>query len=313
MKLIKINESQRERLFESTNSRRADRQTLNIMTQRLGSSVDSEMIIDRHSKFKKYYFGSEGVNDDWFIVLEPNFYVIADEIGAFSNTEIAFRLRQYIQYLHAKCMLIELKEGRQAMLNYISKFKNTVVDYESFKTFWENEDSETNDTDTHEQVFNEGNYTVIGPVTFEVAHYFGAYTDSPYNGDVMCYTKNINTWNEYTCDGSKAMYIMLTDNWDMLDYVNFHYDNKDAYDEYGLSMIFVIVDEEGDLDTCNVRWNHDADFPKDKFTDLALYECEISDLIGKPFSEVFKPLQEVGYMPIEKVEQLTGEKITQYE
>lgn len=46
-----------------------------------------------------------------------------------------------------------------------------------------------------------------------------------------------------------------------------------------------------------------------RYADGALDESEISELLGKPFSSVFKPLQEVGYMPIEKVEQLTGETI----
>ncbi len=308
--IIHLRENSFKKIFltESTNSRRADRRTQEVIAQRLGVPVN-DAVVQMQQRFRKYYFGYEGVNDDWFIVLEPNFYVIAAESGAFSNNTVGFNIRKMIQYIHTKCKTIEAENGRQAMLNYVSELKNTLVDGESFSNFVDNEYARKNGTTNNEPTYNKGNYTVIGPVTFEVAQYFGMYTDSHDTGDVICYTRSLNTWNDYTCDGSKAMYIMLNENWDMVESIYFHYNDKNAYDDYGLSMIFVIVDENGDLDTCNVRWNHDAVFARDKDTDYALDEADISELLGKPFSEVFKPLQEVGYMPVEKVEQLTGEVI----
>ena len=309
--IVHLTENSFKKIFltESTNSRRADRQTQEVIAQRIGVPAESPGVIGMQQSFRKYYFGSEGVNDDWFIVLEPNFYVIAADSNAFSDTNVAFNIRKMIQYIHTKCKTIEADNGRQAMLNYVSELKSTLVDGESFHDFIDKEYTAKNGTSSDEATYSKGNYTIIGPVTYEVAEYFGMYTDSHDTGDVLCYTRNPNTWNDYTCDGSKAMYIMLNENWDMIESVYFHYDSKTAYDEYGLSMIFLIVDENGNLETCNVRWNHDAVFAKDKDVDFALDEADISELVGRPFSEVFKPLQEVGYMPVEKVEELTGEII----
>jgi len=306
--VIHLNENSFKRMFlvESTNSRRADRQTQTIIAQSLNTSINDPKVIEMHQQFKTYYFGVGGVNNDWFIVLEPNFYSIASDIGAFDDNNVAFNLRKMIQYLHAKCRLIETKSGREAMLSFISNIKNNVIDGKTYSDFINQLYSSQNYDDDEENTFEKGNYTVIGPLTYEVANYFGMFTDSHDTGNPICYTRNHTTWDDYSEDGTNALYIMLRDDWDMLDSA---YYKCEAYDDYALSMIFLFVDQWGNLGTCNVRWNDDPIFPKDRYADGALDEEEISELLGKPFGEVFKPLQEVGYMPVEKVEQMTGEII----
>jgi hypothetical protein len=55
-------------------------------------------------------------------------------------------------------------------------------------------------------------------------------------------------------------------------------------DKYGLSMLAVCVDENGNLITCTGRWNHDHGG-----NDHILDTREISELIGRNFYTVFKP------------------------
>ena len=55
-------------------------------------------------------------------------------------------------------------------------------------------------------------------------------------------------------------------------------------DNYGISMLSVIVDERGYLVKCTSRWNH-----SNGGSDYVMNENEISDLINKNFYEVFKP------------------------
>jgi hypothetical protein len=307
--IVHLRENSFKKIFltESTNSRRADKQTQEAIAQRLGTTVNDPRVIETQRNFRQYYFGVGGVNDDWFIVLEPNFYLIASDIGAFDDGNTAFNLRRIIQYLHSKCISIGQENGRQAMLSYVSQLRNNLVNGESFHSFIGQLYSEKYGDDNEENAtFEKGNYMVIGPLTYDIAEYFGMFTDSHDTGGVICYTSNPYTWNDYTNEGEKALYIMLRDDWDMLDSANYR---CEAYDDYALSMIFIMVDSDGELSTCNVRWNDDPEFPKDRYADGALDEDEISQLLGRPFSEVFKPLQEVGYMPIEKVEEITGEII----
>ena len=104
--IIHLRENSFKKIFltESTNSRRADKQTQEAIAQRLGTTVNDPRVIETQREFRKYYFGVGGVNDDWFIVLEPNFYLIASDIGAFDDGNTAFNLRKMIQYLHSKCI-----------------------------------------------------------------------------------------------------------------------------------------------------------------------------------------------------------------
>lgn len=55
-------------------------------------------------------------------------------------------------------------------------------------------------------------------------------------------------------------------------------------DEYGLSMVAVCVDKDGDLRTCTCRWNH-SNGGNDNIMDTK----QISQLVGRNFYDVFKP------------------------
>ena len=185
------------------------------------------------------------------------------------------------------------------MLNFINNFKDNVFDEASFRDFVENEYAKSKvdvtQNDNIQGIDGGGKkYEIIGPLTFEKAYDLSDYTGDQMGGEI-CYLRNEDTWNEYTDDGQKAVYVMVVDDWWELEPEHDGYE-QNPYDEYGLSMIFVFVDEYGNLQECNVRWNHDCEFPKDRFVDGALDEAEIEELIGRPFSEVFKPLSEVGYM-----------------
>lgn len=162
--IVHLRENSFKKIFltESTNSRRADRQTQEVIAQRIGVPAESPGVIGMQQSFRKYYFGSEGVNDDWFIVLEPNFYVIAADSNAFSDTNVAFNIRKMIQYIHTKCKTIEADNGRQAMLNYVSELKSTLVDGESFHDFIDKEYAAKNGTSSEESTYSKGNYTIIG-------------------------------------------------------------------------------------------------------------------------------------------------------
>ena len=55
-------------------------------------------------------------------------------------------------------------------------------------------------------------------------------------------------------------------------------------DEYGLSMLSIIVNENGELAYCSTRWIHD-----NGGTDSAMTAKEVSQVVGVNFYAVFKP------------------------
>ncbi len=301
-RIIRINESSFNRLLliESTNSKRADKQSLNIIASKLSLSVSDQKVQEWQKYLKNEFFGSEGMNEDYFIVIEPNMCSIAMDMLQNDSTEMVVRpLKFFARKLYQYTKKLESMNGRREMLAFISNFRKNVFDEITFHEFYDNEYAKINGDDEEKsniQGINDGKnkYKIVGPLTFEEGYYLSDYTGDQMGGEI-CYLRNEDTWNEYTEDGVKAVYAIVTDNWDEL--VPEHDDETlNPYDEYGLSMIFLLVDETGELQECNVRWNHEANYPKDRFVDGALDEYEIEELIGKPFSEVFKPLNEVGYM-----------------
>ena len=110
----------------------------------------------------------------------------------------------------------------------------------------------------------------------------------------MCYSMFPGTWEDYAdADLSRGMqkntvYIALRKDW--MDIPPVHDDGGySAYDTYGLSMIWIIVDDEGGLQYCNTRWNHAADYKEGRSVDFALSREEISDIVGRNFMRRFVP------------------------
>ena len=135
-----------------------------------------------------------------------------------------------------------------------------------------------------EYVKNE-DYTIIGPVDFETAQKYG---NESCPDSKLCYTQSEKTWNDYTNNGLNNAYIILKNGWENIP-PQHDGDIRSPYDEYGLSMIFVFVNPFGELAYCNTRWNHEATYPDNAYTDKALSKEEISKIIGIHFDEVFKP------------------------
>ena len=302
-RIIHINESLFNKLLinESTNSKRADKQSLIAIATKLSLSPTDPKVQEWQRYLKNEFFGSEGMNEDYFITIEPHICAVAiDRIQNHDSAKMVVReLKDFVKRLYQHTKKLESVNGRNEMLNFINKFRDNVFDESSFCDFVENEYAKSKVDVTQNdniQGINGGGkkYEIIGPLTFEKAYDLSDYTGDQMGGEI-CYLRNEDTWNEYTDDGQKAVYVMVVDDWWELEPEHDGYE-QNPYDEYGLSMIFVFVDEYGNLQECNVRWNHDCEFPKDRFVDGALDEAEIEELIGKPFSEVFKPLSEVGYM-----------------
>ena len=124
----------------------------------------------------------------------------------------------------------------------------------------------------------------IAPINdFGAANKFGKYTGSNGEGR-LCYTEEPNIWNKFTNGGNNQCYLCYFPN-----YKEIQPKQGEGYpkDEYGLSMIWLFVDENGKLSKSNVRWNHGNNTYEN--VDRIFTESEISDIVGVNFYETFKP------------------------
>ena len=119
-------------------------------------------------------------------------------------------------------------------------------------------------------------YKVIRIDSFEQIRQYGKYNDwclAQDNGKGM--------YDTYTSDGVNQLYLILRD--------GFENEPRQAgpntpYDSYGLSMMTVIVDPDGQMTQSTTRWNHE-----NGSSDSAFTPKQISEIIGRNFYDVFKP------------------------
>ena len=119
-------------------------------------------------------------------------------------------------------------------------------------------------------------YKVVPINSFEEAKKYGSYNDwclAQDNGEGM--------FDEYTSNGINQLYFILRDGFENEP----RREGPNApFDSYGLSMMTVIVDPDGQMVQSTTRWNHE-----NGSTDLALTTKQISETIGRNFYDIFKP------------------------
>ena len=117
-------------------------------------------------------------------------------------------------------------------------------------------------------------YNIVKINDFEEASEYGKYTS-------WCVTHENKTFNDYTNNGICIFYFCLKDGFEN---VPKKIGEGCPLDEYGLSMIAVCVDENGECKTVTCRWNHN-----NGGNDNIMSTEELSRLLGVNFYEVFKP------------------------
>lgn len=105
-----------------------------------------------------------------------------------------------------------------------------------------------------------------------------------------CLTYSEENYNGYTNYDKNTMYFCLRDD---IDTVEYKVGENCPLDEYGKSMLCVIVNPLGELSTFTTRWNHVDANGKSVAADRGVGDKKtISELIGANFNEVFVPDEE---------------------
>ena len=128
------------------------------------------------------------------------------------------------------------------------------------------------------QYANQG-YKIVPINSFEEAKEYNKYM---YSKSPWCITYMDSMWKNYTKDGYKQVYFCLKNDFENIEAPK---ESGNFKDDYGLSMISVIVDEDGKLAYSTTRWNHANGASGDH--DLTVQE--ISDIVGVNFYSTFKP------------------------
>lgn len=141
----------------------------------------------------------------------------------------------------------------------------------------DNVDAEKGEIDSMD--FSGGsNYKIVPINSFEEAKPYYEYTNPDSR---WCLTHMDDMYDSYTCDGINQIYFCLENGFESVKPIV----GEDApLDEYGLSMLSIIVNESGELAYCTTRWNHD-----NGGSDQSMTAKEVSQVVGVNFYQVFKP------------------------
>ena len=125
---------------------------------------------------------------------------------------------------------------------------------------------------------NGSNYNIVPINSFEEANQYYKYTNP---NSRWCLTHMEDMFDSYTCGGINQIYFCLQNGFENIPP---KVGEGTPLDEYGLSMLSIIVNEKGELAYCTTRWNHD-----NGGTDSSMSTKEISQVVGVNFYNTFKP------------------------
>ena len=117
-------------------------------------------------------------------------------------------------------------------------------------------------------------YSIVKINNFKEANEYSKYTS-------WCVTHSKGAFDNYTNNGICVFYFCLKDGFESIPE---KIGENCPLDEYGLSMIAVCVDENGECKTVTCRWNYD-----NGGNNNIMSTEELSRLLGVNFYEVFKP------------------------
>ena len=133
-----------------------------------------------------------------------------------------------------------------------------------------------NDRKRSEQIQRNGSngYTIIPIDTYEQAHKYSDYTS-------WCITNGQNAFNDYTQGGNKFYFCLMNG------FENIPQNDEGApLNTYGLSMISVLVDMNGDLSRITTRYNHDFNGENNE---RLCSVAQLEDILDVNFYKVFLP------------------------
>ncbi len=125
-----------------------------------------------------------------------------------------------------------------------------------------------------------------------------------------CHTNGRSTYDIWTDNYTKFFFVIAKDNWQDIKPHDDPQKDDDAYDEYGLSLMAILVSKEGELLKCTLRWNHvvkPSTAKPGREVDRAFISfAELSQVTGLDVeAEVKRQLTGI----LEKIKNLRGQKV----
>lgn len=277
----------------SSTKKRIVSRTLDILRKNMPWSTDlSAKEIERN--IVEEYFHGRKASHPKFRIYEPMIAeILTGELGYPNNPTNKDKIRDLQKVFKYIWLLAKNGENVDIFCKYNDVLGKMQCD--NFETLMSKyyDQAKAYDEQMKSNVGNkleESHYSIHKVDSFEEAN--EKFSKWSYHGLPLCFTTGRGQWENFTKNGSNTAYVCLKEGWKEIpeeEGENFPYDN------YGLSMIWVFVDDEGNLTNCCIRWNHHGENRMTEYqyggtgADDALTESSISNVLGVPFDSTFIP------------------------
>ena len=155
-------------------------------------------------------------------------------------------------------------------------------------------------------------YKIIPFMSYEDLHKKFGGSKTGYKGESeWCHTNGQSTYISWTENYTKFFFVITKDGWKKIKPKDNPQKDDNAYDEYGLSLMAILVSREGELLRCTLRWNHviepSSTKPGREVDRAFISYAELSQVTGLDVeAEVKKKLAEI----LEKMQKIPeGDKV----
>ena len=218
------------------------------------------------------------------------------------------------------------EDNLESALIYLKQFLNTQdlvqkdgekvkqsIDFKDFSSMMKKvSDEERARADNIKFKIEDNGYKIIPFMSYEDLHEKFGGDKTGYKGESKwCHTNGQSTYNSWTDNYTKFFFVIAKDNWEEIKPHSKPKEDDNAYDEYGLSLMAILVSREGELLKCTLRWNHVIDpkytKPGREVDGAFISYAELSQVTGLDVkTEVNRQLAEI----LEKIQKIPeGKKV----
>lgn len=242
-----------------------------ILTE--GKHWPEDYIKTAYNTIKASQLGQQAWYTDEYISQDLN--NIVQEFGPLShkNSNLGFFatiIRWFIQYSgdsHQKYQeFLETKLDKiirtlQVVLQDISpeeKDKLKKAPYDEFEKIQEQYDEKIKNSDTDYEGEERNEYDIYFIKSYEQLNEMFGGDKTGYKGESeWCHTNGQSTYDSWTSNKTKFFFVLAKNGWENI--TPPPPETTNAYDEYGTSLIAILVSKNGKLLNATLRWNHNID------------------------------------------------------
>ena len=216
-----------------------------------GSKTDADVaaIADRfkpkfHTNSAFGYFNSVV---RWYSEDPDNFIKPKNEDGSQPEDKLEKALTYLKQFLNTQDLV--QKDGEKV------KQSMSLADFSSMMKKVSDEDKARADNAKF-KVEDKG-YKIIPFMSYEDLHEKFGGNKTGYQGkSEWCHTNGKSTYDSWTENYTKFFFVIAKNNWEDIKPKDNPKEDDNAYDEYGQSLMAILVSRRGSLLNCTLRWNH---------------------------------------------------------